>query len=69
MEGALEADAVDSPSAVDAPRMRFAHWSRPRLVAEVGFTEWTRDGRLRQPRFRGLRTDKRPEECVRERPS
>jgi DNA ligase D-like protein (predicted ligase) len=46
-----------------------AHWVQPELVAEVGFTEWTGDGSLRHPRFLGLRTDKRPEEVVRERPS
>ena len=32
----------------------------PRLVAQIGFAEWTTDGRLRQPRFMGLRDDKRP---------
>jgi bifunctional non-homologous end joining protein LigD len=44
------------------------HWVEPRLVAQVGFTEWTGDGRLRHPRFRGLRQDKRPRDVVRERP-
>jgi bifunctional non-homologous end joining protein LigD len=38
------------------------HWVEPRLVAEVAFTEWTREGRLRHPVFRGLREDKDPEE-------
>ncbi len=41
-------------------------WVEPKLVAEVGFTEWTRDGRLRHPRFLGLRDDKPAEEVVRE---
>jgi len=36
-------------------------------VAEVGFTEWTRAGKLRHPRFLGLRPDKRAREVVRER--
>jgi bifunctional non-homologous end joining protein LigD len=45
------------------------HWVRPRLVAQVAFTEWTREGKLRHPRFKGLRRDKRPTEVVRERPS
>ncbi len=40
---------------------------QPQLVAEIGFTEWTADGRLRHPRFLGLRRDKRPEEVSRER--
>jgi len=44
------------------------HWVKPKLVAEVRFGEWTRDGVLRQPAFLGLRVDKRPEECVREAP-
>lgn len=45
------------------------HWVEPRLVAQVAFTEWTRDGKLRHPRFLGLRTDKSPSDVVRERPS
>jgi DNA ligase D-like protein (predicted ligase) len=44
------------------------HWASPKLVAEVGYTEWTSDGRLRHPRFLGLRRDKAPQEVVRERP-
>lgn len=42
------------------------HWTRPELVAEIGFTEWTAAGRLRHPRFLGLRRDKDPAEVVRE---
>ena len=41
-------------------------WVEPKLVAEIGFTEWTRDGRLRHPRFLGLRDDKAASEVVRE---
>jgi DNA ligase D-like protein (predicted ligase) len=44
------------------------HWVQPRLVAEVGFSEWTNDGELRHPRFQGLRDDKDPADVVRERP-
>jgi bifunctional non-homologous end joining protein LigD len=44
------------------------HWVQPRLVAEVGFSEWTTDGQLRQPRFQGLRDDKSPADVVRELP-
>jgi bifunctional non-homologous end joining protein LigD len=43
------------------------HWVRPELVAQVGFGEWTPDGKLRHPRYLGLRDDKRPEQVVRER--
>ena len=54
---------------VDArPIPRGTHWVRPVLVAQIGFAEWTNDGRLRQPRYLGLRDDKRPAEVVRERP-
>lgn len=51
------------------PRPAGVHWVRPELVAQIAFGEWTRDGRLRQPRYLGLRQDKRPREVVRERPS
>jgi bifunctional non-homologous end joining protein LigD len=43
-----------------------ARWVRPELVAQIGFTEWTRDGKLRHPRYQGLRTDKNPGDVVRE---
>lgn len=45
---------------------RDVHWIRPELVAQVGFSEWTGDGRLRHPRFQGLRDDKPAREVVRE---
>ncbi len=44
-------------------------WVRPELVGQVGFAEWTRDGRLRHPRYIGLRDDKPAAEVVREVPS
>jgi DNA ligase D-like protein (predicted ligase) len=57
------------PAFIDArPVPRGAHWTRPTLVAQIGFAEWTKDGRLRQPRFLGLRDDKSPADVVRERP-
>ncbi len=43
------------------------HWVRPQLVAQVGFAEWTPDGKLRHPRYLGLRDDKSPDQIVRER--
>ena len=45
---------------------RGAIWVKPELVAEIGFTECTRHGRLRHPRFLGLRFDKSAREVVRE---
>ena len=53
---------VDVP-AVDA---QDAVWVRPELVGEIEFGEWTRTGVARHPRWRGLRSDKRPDEVVRE---
>jgi bifunctional non-homologous end joining protein LigD len=54
-------------TAGDSPRN--ARWAEPELVAEIAFAEWTRDGKLRQPRYQGLRDDKPAREVVRERPS
>jgi bifunctional non-homologous end joining protein LigD len=58
------------PFAVQPPRdqIRDARWVEPRLVGEVAYAEWTSDGRLRHPSWRGLRPDKRPGE-VRKEPS
>ena len=41
-------------------------WVRPEIVGDFEFTEWTREGTLRQPAFKGLRDDKDPREVVRE---
>ena len=49
--------------------MKRCHWLRPTLVAQVRFAQWTRDGRLRQPVFLGLRSDKAAREVTRERPA
>jgi DNA ligase D-like protein (predicted ligase) len=56
-----------SPFVDASPIPRGTHWTRPELVAQIGFAEWTKDGRLRQPRFLGLRDDKRPADVTRER--
>ncbi|WP_405953895.1 non-homologous end-joining DNA ligase [Streptomyces phaeochromogenes] len=53
----------------DRVREAGAHWVEPRLVAQIAFTEWTRDGMLRHPRFLGVRDDKAARDIVRERPS
>ena len=41
---------------------RNAHWVQPELVAEVAFSEWTGEGRIRHPSFQGLREAKRPKD-------
>lgn len=46
-----------------APQIKGVTWVRPNLVAQVAFAEWTKDGKLRQPGFLGLRSDKEPSEC------
>jgi bifunctional non-homologous end joining protein LigD len=50
------------------PIPRGTRWVRPELVAQIAFGEWTRDGRLRHPRYLGLRDDKPARAVVRERP-
>jgi bifunctional non-homologous end joining protein LigD len=63
----LEQD--ESPFEPFKPVPPGTHWVRPELVAQIGFTEWTRDGRLRHPRYLGLRDDKPARDVVREVPS
>ncbi|MFZ6992936.1 ATP-dependent DNA ligase [Curtobacterium sp. RRHDQ66] len=57
-----------TPPFTDVPRpdARDAHWVTPERVGEVEFAEWTGDGRLRQPSWRGWRTDKSAGDVVRE---
>ncbi len=66
--GALLAPLAVAEPACAVPRehARTARWVRPELVAEVAFTAWTRDGRLRHPSFKGLRDDLDPASVVRE---
>jgi bifunctional non-homologous end joining protein LigD len=56
----------EGPSRLESRDVR---WVEPRLVAEVSFTDWTRDRRLRQPAFLGLREDRAAKEIVLERPA
>jgi bifunctional non-homologous end joining protein LigD len=44
------------------------HWVRPELVCEMSFSEWTGEGLMRQPEYKGLRSDKKPLEVHREKP-
>jgi bifunctional non-homologous end joining protein LigD len=49
---------------VDAPKTNEpVQWLKPKLVAEVKFSEWTADARLRHPVFVGLREDKKAQDC------
>ena len=65
----LLAREVPTSAFVDLVREKGAHWARPELVAEVAFTEWTADSRLRHPSFQGLRPDKTATEVRRESPA
>lgn len=56
-------------SGVTAAEMKRCRWVTPRLVAQIKFAEWTRDGKLRQPVFLGLRQDKDAADVVREEPA
>jgi DNA ligase D-like protein (predicted ligase) len=69
-------DLGDRLEALEQPRPPFtagsglprqARWVKPELVGQFGFGEWTRDGKLRHPRYLGLREDKPAREVVRER--
>jgi bifunctional non-homologous end joining protein LigD len=56
-----------SPFAAPVKTNEPAHWVKPDLVAQVRFTEWTADAKLRHPVYLGLRDDKRAEDVQRER--
>jgi bifunctional non-homologous end joining protein LigD len=56
----------DTTPFADAPRYRDATWVEPEQVAQLGFSEWTTAGRLRHPKFLGLRFDKPARQVVRE---
>jgi bifunctional non-homologous end joining protein LigD len=51
---------------VTAAEMRKCHWIEPNMVCQIKFSEWTRDDKLRQPVFLGLREDKDATEVIRE---
>ena len=63
----LDEHALDHPPVANAPRIRGARWSKPRLVVRVEFSEWTDDDLLRQAAYKGLEIGKNPESVVRER--
>src|SRR5688500_415223 len=67
LTGMLKARArLSSPFDAGTPRKRGARWCEPELVCEVEFREWTREGTLRAPSYKGLRDDKDAREVVRE---
>ena len=48
--------------------MRKCHWVQPKLVAQIRYTEWTRDDKLRHPVYLGPREDKSARYVVKETP-
>jgi bifunctional non-homologous end joining protein LigD len=71
LHAALKPLECEQPPFENPPRgaaVRGARWVEPRLVAEIAFTEFTSDGRLRHPSFQGLREDKPAKAVIRERP-
>jgi DNA ligase D-like protein (predicted ligase) len=65
---AMRERAMDQSPFADPVPAKGTHWVRPELVAQVAFGEWTRDGRLRHPRYEGLRPDKPARDVRREVP-
>jgi bifunctional non-homologous end joining protein LigD len=64
LAGKLEKLRTEKSPFDPPPPIRDATWVRPKLVAQLAYAEWTADGKLRQPAFLGLRTDKDPSECT-----
>ena len=76
----IGADRIDACPFVDLPSSKSSHWGegvtaedmrklrwvKPRLVVEVSFVEWTRDGALRHSQFIAIRSDKRPSQVRKE---
>jgi bifunctional non-homologous end joining protein LigD len=64
--GPLHRETNPFSTPVPSQYARGAHWVQPWLVGEVTFTEWTADGSMRHPSWRGLRADKNPGQVRRE---
>jgi DNA ligase D-like protein (predicted ligase) len=61
-----EVETEENPFYLGEGSGKNVHWVEPSLVAQINFTEWTEDNRLRHPRFMGLRRDKDPEKVKKE---
>ncbi|MDO4236552.1 DNA ligase D [Pseudomonas sp.] len=63
-------ERTDSPlqKPLTSAQARGVHWVEPRLVGEVQFAQWTREGLVRQAAFVGMRTDKPAEQIIHEQP-
>jgi ATP-dependent DNA ligase len=63
----IKLKSAKSPFAVKTKDEAVTTWVKPKLVAEVKFTEWTSSGEMRHPVYLGLRADKQATKMVRER--
>ena len=68
MRGWCHSSQRPSPSPRRCRILGNTTWVKPKLVAEVKFTEWTSKGEMRHPVFLGLRADKKATDVVREEP-
>jgi bifunctional non-homologous end joining protein LigD len=57
-----------NPFSTKPPRLKEINWVKPNLIAEIEFTEWTKDNSLRHPSFKGLRNDKKSANIIKETP-
>jgi len=62
-------ESTTSPFTIKPKTNERPHWARPELVAQIKFTEWTADGKLRHPVYLGLRDDKKATDVKREQKS
>jgi len=70
MERLKDLEVADPPiTSAELRKVKGAHWVKPELVADVEFLQMTAGGKLRAPSFKGLRTDKLPEDCFLEPPA
>lgn len=61
----LDSLSMESSPLYDPPNIE-ARWVRPEMAAEIAFSGWTKEGKVRHPAFRGLRDDKPTKDIVRE---
>jgi bifunctional non-homologous end joining protein LigD len=66
LKNKLDSLQVERSQFSDAPKNTKAKWAAPELVAEISFSEWTREGKIRHPVFKGLREDKPASSIIRE---
>lgn len=64
-----EYKSLHMPFANTPPDAKYVTWVKPQIVIEVEFSEWTEEGILRTPSFKGVRSDKLPKDVIMEKPT